>query len=278
MSCCGYTWDNFHGNKKIRAIVVEKKQSNQYALDKFVLNDSSVENISIKDLGKKDALNARKVYLQALPMIKNLETMFGSKSRTYNPLKVGEHSPLPFASSGGSMETKENLFVHLSVEAGSRVLSFTDCTWRADALNYGLQRRGGYWKDSNINISLAGASFHVIDDFPHELMSITLRDFSIIKPQQTDEGVIHLRHLQIDAMSAEAKFPIILQPIPVGVDRRNEHYLEKIDGSASENKDYKNNYWMSNNDKPIPWLEVSISYIPSTSMVCHIILLINYLL
>ena len=76
------------------------------------------------------------------------------------------------------------------------------------------------------------------------------------------------RHFQVDAMLPNARYPIIIQPSPLGVDRR----ASTIEGSNAsdlipENVDQRDCFWMKYDDeKPIPVFEIQAEYVPQNNM------------
>jgi hypothetical protein len=92
-----------------------------------------------------------------------------------------------------------------------------------------------------------------------------VRDVQIQKPRGSIEATMRVRHFQVDAMLSSARYPIIIQPLPLGVDRREPLHHEPSDFSDSI-VGAKDCFWDAHNEKPIPVLELTSSYVPQTNM------------
>ena len=207
--------------------------------------------------------------------------LYSRRSKAYNPQIVGTHKPLPCESfehpshsTLGSVldhHHSPELFVECRILAGSRVLSFNDSKWRMHQSEIGAMRSGGFWKSINYDIFALGATFSLVDDFPHELMSMTVRHLSIYKRRGEISTTCRLRHVQVDSMFPSAQYPVILEPLPLGVDRRvNESgELSLLLAKYSDGKEVSPNdfYWVDTADWPMPFFEASISYLPQKHMV-----------
>jgi len=65
-------------------------------------------------------------------------------------------------------------------------------------------------------------------------------------------------------MLENARYPIIIQPLPLGVDRRESTSVDLI---VPENVDKRECYWMKNEEKPVPVFELAASYVPQVNMI-----------
>lgn len=132
-------------------------------------------------------------------------------------------------------------------------------------------RSGGYWKSIEFDLFVLGATISLVDDFPHEIMSMTLRHLSLYKHKGTIETTIRLRHIQVDSMLSSAQYPVVLEPLPLGVDRRVQDngelglLLAKYD--ASDEASPNDHFWIDSAEWPMPFFEASISYLPQKHMV-----------
>ena len=207
--------------------------------------------------------------------------LYSRRSKAYNPQIVGTHKPLPCESLersshsalGGVLDHHHapELFVECRILAGSRVLSFNDSKWRMHQSEIGAMRSGGFWKSANYDVFALGATISLIDDFPHELMSMTARHLSVYKRKGEISTTCRLRHVQVDSMFQSAQYPVILEPLPLGVDRRISESGELSlmmskynDGKGASPNDF---YWVDTADWPMPFFEASISYLPQKHMV-----------
>ena len=69
-----------------------------------------------------------------------------------------------------------------------------------------------------------------------------------------------VRHFQVDNMIQDARSPIIIQPIPLGIDQRKSETDEPILPESINSNDL---FWMKQiDDRPSPILEVNCKYIP----------------
>ena len=124
-------------------------------------------------------------------------------------------------------------------------------------------RKGGSFKSALLETSIEGMQLTILDTFPKELLGITVRDIQIVKPRGSIEATFRVRHFQVDAMLPTARYPIIIQPLPLGVDRRNSVTHADVSEEQVEKKDC---YWMKHGEKPVPVLEIVGSYVPQVSL------------
>lgn len=70
-------------------------------------------------------------------------------------------------------------------------------------------------------------------------------------------------------MLPNARYPIIIQPLPLGVDRRAPliNNSESSDLIIPPSVDKKDCFWMKNEEQPLPVLEIACSYIPHSDMI-----------
>ena len=66
-------------------------------------------------------------------------------------------------------------------------------------------------------------------------------------------------------MLPNARYPIIIEPLPLGVDRRDP-MINGGDSDLPESVDKKELFWMRNEEKPVPVLEIACSYVPQVNM------------
>ena len=75
------------------------------------------------------------------------------------------------------------------------------------------------------------------------------------------------RQIQVDAMLPNARYPIILQPLPLGVDRREEQTVDRRgEQTTGQPTTHKECFWLSHSEKPIPIFEMSVEYVPQDNM------------
>ena len=189
--------------------------------------------------------------------------------------EVGRQKDLPCPSakileSGNftdNVKMTANLIVHTRILAGTKILSFSDSSWLSEQVELGLLRKGGDFKSAICEINVDGFGLYLMDDFPRELMGVVVRDIQIHKPMGSIEATVRIRHFQVDAMLPNARYPIIIQPLPLGVDRREpviqNSALSTLISSGSVNK--SDCYWMKHDEKPIPVFEITCSYVPQVS-------------
>ncbi len=125
-----------------------------------------------------------------------------------------------------------------------------------------MTRKGGDFKSALCDIKIEGVGFYIMDDFPREMIGVVIRGLEILKPRGSIETQAKVRHLQVDAMLPDARYPIIIQPLPLGVDRR-EDVQNAIDGIIKKH----DCFWLDHDEKPVPIFEVSFSYVPQVSIV-----------
>ena len=90
-------------------------------------------------------------------------------------------------------------------------------------------------------------------------MGIVVRDIQLYKPVGSIKATARVRHFQVDAMLPDARYPIIIQPLPLGVDRRESSIESDEVTDIVSNGDC---FWMKQDEKPVPVLEVTGSYVP----------------
>jgi hypothetical protein len=123
----------------------------------------------------------------------------------------------------------------------------------------GNLRKGGNWKVALFQFNIEGVGFYLMDDYPKELVGIVVRDIKVEKQAGSIEATTRIRHFQVDAMLPDARYPIIIQPLPLGVDRR-ESSIQSVEVTDQVNNN--DCYWLKHNEKPVPVLEVTGSYVP----------------
>lgn len=99
-----------------------------------------------------------------------------------------------------------------------------------------------------------------------KVLGITVRDVQIQKPGGSIDFTLRVRHFQVDAMLPSARYPIIIQPLPLGVDRREPLYPE-CEGVLDSNTIKRDCYWENHNEKPIPLLGWFVSCTIQTTSV-----------
>ena len=130
-------------------------------------------------------------------------------------------------------------------------------------------RSGGYWKGMEYHLFALGATFSLVDDFPHEIISMTLRHFLLFKRKEETETTIRLRHIQVDSMFASAQYPVVLEPLPLGVDRREETHdgeLSHLIRTHYSDLSPDECFWITSVECPMPFFEASMSYLPQEHM------------
>lgn len=204
-------------------------------------------------------------FYSILPFV-DRKRMFSLHSRCYSVDKMGsKQKKLPVPRHG------PDLFPEVRILDGSKVLSFNDSSQRFDQLEEERSRIQSTWSNMSIDVALEGFALNCIDDFPHEILTVTLRGFHIFKRSESLEFIARLRHYQIDAMLASARYPIILQPVPFGLDERKSVGINDLANAVptkEESKDFDADiYWVNLGEKPQPALELSFSYFPQKSMI-----------
>ena len=216
-------------------------------------------------------------------------------AKVYSLLKIGRHKDLPCPSPKDPemkyMTIKSHLVSHSRIVAGrcgcglrtasnsltfecrnpqlpgTKILSFSDSTWIADQVEAGLLRKGGDFKRALCEINIQGMGVYIMDDFPRETLGLVVRDIQILKPTGSIETTFRVRHFQVDAMLPNARYPVIIQPIPLGVDRRDVGVsgLRAADLIIPQSVPLKECFWKMNEEKPIPVFEIAASYVPQVS-------------
>lgn len=304
MHSCGYTWDCPHGKLSLRAVVVPKRGRStnlfdEYAKDKSEVSaadsrtlDATYEERDVEgsedsdtdvDTTNKSSLRSNKSIVSACSsrgskismsqISLDRKGLFSSKSRSYKLSTVGCKKDLPCPVQG---KTTSTLKTHLRISAGTKILSFNDSSWLINQVEMGLLRKGGDFKSALVEMNMDGLSFYLMDDYPREVIGVAVRDVQIYKPQGSIQANARVQHFQVDAMLPNARYPIIVQPKAVGVDRQ---------GHMIENNTYDNHpeivnesdcFWVKHNEGE-PVFEVALSYVPQSNMSCKLDLSLFFL-
>jgi hypothetical protein len=286
MHSCGFAWDNPLGNKKLNASVIRRDVLHWASLDDYHLyhvNDKLGQSGSATTASvafdenssprRKKFMSPRRTKsddslssvgatsVSSSPSVSFVQRRtFGSSSRSYNLARVGRKKDLPCPS---TKSTSHHLYAHLRIIAGAKILSFNDSDFLAQQVESGIMRKGGSFKSALFETSIEGVQMTILDDYPKEVLGITVRDIQILKPQGSIEATLRVRHFQVDAMLEQARYPIIIQPLPLGVDRRRNTARQSILAQGVERSDC---YWSKYDERPVPVLEIVGSYVPQENM------------
>ncbi|KAL7553819.1 hypothetical protein ACHAWF_017158 [Thalassiosira exigua] len=276
MHSVGFTWDTPLGQKKLRAVVVSKTQSEGNVFDsKNAQGDASSEDTTGSHISDQP-LNEGSTSFRSFKSkgsssfsrrtskagrTSNKQRSFGLKSRCYDMAQVGSKKGLPCPVSDSVSST---LWVHLRISAGTKILSFNDSPWLTNQVESGLLRKGGDFKSATCSVSVDGLSLVVCDNFPRELIGVVVKDVQIRKPMGSIEATATVRHFQVDAMLPNARYPIIIQPKLHGVDRQARVQNNAL-AATRTNVDEKDCYWLKRKEES-SILEVQFSYVPQSNM------------
>ncbi|KAL7543622.1 LOW QUALITY PROTEIN: hypothetical protein ACHAXR_013206 [Thalassiosira sp. AJA248-18] len=304
MFSCAYTWDSPLGKKKLRAVVVPKAKTKDYQIEEalylernahsdkdrddeedgetFGTVDSDDEPIDIEENAKEPlmyslkkgvTLTARELNKTARYRSPRRKAVFTVHSRSYGMTKVGKQKDLPCPSAreseSGQWTMSSNLFAHTRIVAGSKILSFSDSAWLANQVEAGILRKGGNFKSAFCEMNVEGIGLYIMDDFPREVMAVVVRDIQLQKRTGSIETTARVRHFQVDAMLPHVRYPIVIHPLPLGVDRRDQMTQDCDDSSdliVPGSVDKNECYWMKNEERPVPVFEVACSYVPQLNM------------
>ena len=290
MHSCGYTWDSPHGRLSLRAVVVPKRRRSnnlfgQYAKDESEsstagsktfdatyeerhvdgseISDSDADTTNKSSLcSNENIISASSSCMAQIPL--DRKDLFGSKSRSYKSSTVGCKKDLPCLVSGN---TTSALKAHLRISAGTKILSFNDSSWLINQVELGLLRKGGDFKSALVEMNMDGLSFYLMDDYPREVIGVAVRDVQIYKPQGSIQANASVRHFQVDAMLPKARYPIIIQPKAVGVDRQGHMIENNTHDNHPESVNESDCFWLKHNEGESVF-EVALSYVPQSNMSC----------
>lgn len=287
MHSCAYTWDSPLGNKRLRAIVVRRHAHHFASLDDHQLDriderHEYTENRASASVASRQSSSKRKKKLPSIrrskgandnntssirgastssysstSVLQKYRNIFDGYSRSYSMIKVGRKKDLP------TNESSHHLHAHLRIIAGAKILSFNDSDYLAQQVESGIMRKGGSFKSALLEMNIEGMQLTVLDTHPRELLGLTVRDVQIIKPRGSIESTFRVRHFQVDAMLPTARYPIIIQPLPLGVDRRRN--VTHQDVSEDDKVKKSECFWLKHSEKPVPVLEIVGSYVPQVS-------------
>jgi hypothetical protein len=290
---CGFTWDNPHGRKALRAVLIAAELDEDGSAIASYDNDSfyrkyhadSTEDERLDDgdslsteLSKVDGKKSKSMTVgdfcsqsivsynpsrgasKRSRISSRLGRVYGPKSRSYNLSKVGSKKDLP-CPVGVEFTPLE---VHLRISAGMKILSFNDSPWFIEQVESGLLKKGGDFKSAICNIRIDGFTCYIMDDFPREVLGIIMKDLHIFKRSGSIEAGMKIRHFQVDAMLNTARYPIIVQPKHRAADRRGSNVPERIQCGAAD-IEASDCFWLKSNDVE-PIFEVAFSYVPQSNM------------
>lgn len=291
MHSCGFTWDNPHGKKSLRAVVIATEVAENGSGMASYCNDNSYKNyqdiseddclvdddslaskqplkvdgksksITVGDFCSQSTLsyNPSRASKQSRRSLR-LGWVYGASSRSYNLSKVGIKGDLPCPN---ELELS-SVQVHLRISAGMKILSFNDSPWFVEQVESGLLKKGGDFKSAVCNIRVDGFTLYIMDDFPREVMGVIMKDLHIFKRSGSIEVGMKIRHFQVDSMLDTARYPIIIQPKQRGVDRHASHAPDRsLCGITGI--DESDCFWLKSNDLE-PIIEVAFSYVPQSNM------------
>jgi hypothetical protein len=293
MHSCGFTWNNPHGRKMLRAVVIATELAEDGSGIASFENDSSYQNFHTDEIEDECLDDGDNLVCEKFPKVdgtksksmtvgefcsqsivsynpsrvskrsllpSKLGRIYGTKSRSYNLSKVGIKKDLPCP---GEFQFSP-LQVHLRISGGMKILSFNDSPWFIEQVESGLLKKGGDFKGALCNIRVDGFTFYIMDDFPREVIGIIMKDLHIFKRTGSIEAGMKIRHFQVDAMLDTARYPIIIQPKQRGIDKYAIHGpdrslcglvgIEEIDC-----------FWLKSDDVE-PIFEVDFSYVPQSNM------------
>jgi len=240
MTWCGYYWDNPQGTKALKVAALDSSESETRLQEQYASMSGDI-----------------------------ITPQLASRLRSYKFLKVGKMRDLPCNDRSDTC-----LSAALRIISGSRVLSFCDSSWRIDQIELGHLRRGGNWKNVRVDVHIEGVVLSLSDLFPREVLCTTVRGISVIKPTGQVEIKAVTRHVQIDAMSSSARYPIMLLPLHLGVDRREGRDFDSTSSSwpssvslnGIDGTSLPRTYWDEHTEQPYPIFEATIRYLPQPSM------------
>ena len=197
---------------------------------------------------------------------------YGHNSRCYDFKTIGKQQDLPCPSGeeseSGHLVMSSQLFTLSRIIGGTKILSFSDSRFLEKNVQAGILRKGGDFSSTLFEMNVEGFGLYIMDDYPREVMAVVVRDIQFQKPMGSIKAAARVRHFQVDAMLENARYPIIIQPSPLGVDRR-EPMMEGNDSDylvLPEHVDKRECFWMQNEEKPIPVFEVECEYVPQQNM------------
>mmetsp|Transcript_21012 Transcript_21012/g.34666 ORF Transcript_21012/g.34666 Transcript_21012/m.34666 type:complete len:1329 (+) Transcript_21012:3-3989(+) len=226
MHSCGYTWDNPHGKKRLRA-EVQYKHNNAH--------DCRKEN------------SGGDCYA------------FSYNSRLYK-MNAGRKQNLQYSHD----DCYFTIHSHVRISSGTKIFTVNDSDFFSEVVASGITSNGGSFENAICDIVADGVSISIVDNFPKEMLAITVRDFSVSKQVRTNATQVLVRHFQIDAMDPEARYPIICQPLPLGIDHRE---LQSNELTLPKDVNSNDLFWLEHaEDKPSPVFEANFEYIPQENM------------
>lgn len=129
------------------------------------------------------------------------KAVYTLESRAYTMSEIGKQKDLPCPSAkemeAGSKAMSSKLLTFLRIDAGTKILSFSDSSHIFDTLQEGTKSKGGSFKRAHCEIRFNGMAIHVMDEFPQELMSVVVRDVELLTPKGSIDFTARVRHFQV---------------------------------------------------------------------------------
>lgn len=151
---------------------------------------------------------------------------------------------------------------HVKYIAGTKILSFSDSPWLLEQVELGNLKKGGDFSSALCDVNIDGLSLTIMDDFPRELIGVTVKDVRVHKPMGSIETTATVKHFQVDAYSQNARYPVIVQPKLIGVDRQGHiegNMLQETDPASVQERDC---FWLGQNSESYHVFEATCSYVP----------------
>ena len=308
MTSTSYAYENPFGKKEVRAVVIDEQSSREFRSadddhctecstrsderqnESFDAACSSINAIQQANFQTGTSEATRELQLnkdypaleattrsEEAPLYQLLERkrIFSSLARKFNLLRVGEGKPLPCPYPNGYVTPmiktcRPQLYTHIRIEGGIRVLSFNDSEWFLKSMKIGLKERHISFKNANIDLWIEGGSFTLANDVPLEIACLNFREFSIRKQSGNLETVILLRYLQLDAMLDNSRYPVVFHPFTRALEnmgtKENNVFVSSYlhDHQNSFNK----RYWVREGyAKRLPFFQTTLSLLPQQNMV-----------
>ena len=182
--CCQiYSRDSPWGKRQLIATVVAESERKDSLFNKGLQiggkckdlmlpshdNDTVNDVISIASPGSE---NKKKPQYTT-----KLERFVRSGQQKYDMLQPGRQKDLPKKATdwkdlpNNPVSTSHNLYAHLRIMAGTKILSFNDSDFLAEQVERGNLKKGGGFKHAQTNCYFEGLALYVIDDFNRECES-----------------------------------------------------------------------------------------------------------
>lgn len=110
--------------------------------------------------------------------------------------------------------TPAQLHGEVYIDGGTRVLAIGDTKVYADVRQMAFLN--DWLRDLLIDMAIHGVGITIVDDHPQEVLNITMENIRLMSSAGSRACVFVVHHLQLDDMSLQSPYPVVLAPLDSG--------------------------------------------------------------